>query len=263
MKKLYLLFVFVFLAGGVFALPTQYRPLALKADSYMSQAEYYFKKGRTEQVVVSQTKPEGQRYAVVKGEDPGKFYYQTTQVMYNETDVNKALEYLTYGIEDYPNRLDMYLLKLNICQQVGLTDCMVQMTASTLSRASKIRNKWRQGGVYGGTDLLPNGRGYMLSRLQGAAASVFAQGDLSTAKKMTRKILNYYPNYTPSLTAMGEIYMKEGNYKSAESVLKKAVNLDKNDTYARDVLSALYEQTGKTSEAAKYDIESSRLKRGK
>jgi pentatricopeptide repeat protein len=156
----------------------------------------------------------------------------------------KALPTLDSGLQRFPRRLDMYLGKAYVYQQMHLTEPFLQTCQSLLEQGKASKQGWQWN------------HGQPVSHAEDIITQAFHeymdQTDERTLQlKIGELLLKYYPNHPPTTIRVAELHFQVKNWDTGIKLLEKARKAHPGHPEIALRLGIAYAETGKLKEAEK------------
>lgn len=220
------------------------------ADFYISFFNYYASKAAKE-VLSIETSAQDEEALVISDSLNNPVGFITSRIIYESSDLEKALEYINEGITKFPDRLDMRFGKTYLLGKAENYTEFTKEVITTLNHADKIKNKWK----WSDNKPLDDPEEFMLSSVQGYILQLYNTGNdelLENMKQISEKVLEYHPEHIESMTNLSIVLLINEDYNSALEWLKKAENLAPEDFIVLGNIALCYKMLGDTEKAIKY-----------
>lgn len=138
--------------------------------------------------------------------------------VYDEDNINKALEYINAGIEKAPDRLDMYFGKIHILGETGRIEEQSANIIYLLGKSKQINNRWKWSD--GKTPQDPED--FFLEGIQGYFNQWFETGDQyagSIIEKTAAEEIKHYPGSVFGYSNMANYFMRKNDMAECEKYL--------------------------------------------
>ncbi len=144
---------------------------------------------------------------------------------YDEKYVQKALEYITEGIDRFPTRFDMRVAKIYMLGQLKDYPAYASEAVRLISYSDKIKNGWK------GEDfsLVEKPDEMFNEAILDCQEFLFSKEDPSLYKYMiqiSEEMLKYYPKDVQSRLSLSTVYIAQREYDKSLEVLLKANDID-------------------------------------
>lgn len=158
--------------------------------------------------------------------------------------LQRALPTLDSGLQRYPRRLDMYLGKAYVYQQMNLQEPFLKTCESLLEqgRATKQAWQWNHGKP------VPNAEDMIT---QAFHEYMDQSNDRALQMQLGQLLLRYYPNHPPTVIRVAELGFQVKDWANGIKWLEKARKAHPGHPEIALRLGIAYAETGKLKEAEK------------
>lgn len=212
------------------------------AELFVSYFNYYFAKSKTENIVLSQEKPNSEGF-VLTDDKQNTAGYLGLDTSYNQEDIQKGFAKIDKGIKLYPNRLDMRLGKIYVLGQIKDWETFTNEIIKTIEYSSQNKNHWD----WTENKNLPDAEETLLSSIQDYQIQLYnTENDalLVNMRTIADAVLKYYPNDIRSYNNKAMSYIILGEYDKGLEVLLKAEKIAPNDEIVLSNIARVYELKG-------------------
>lgn len=218
-------------------------------ELFIAYFNFYLNKSRTETLSLTATPKSKDALKMTKEDDETSVAYLGSQETFERKDFDKAIEYISRGIEKFPNRLDMRFGKTAAFGKIEdyqkYTDEIVK--AIDYSNINKNQWLWLEGKP------LSDGKTFMLKTVQAYIVQVVdANEDTEYIKTIAETILKYYPDSVENLSNLAVYYLFKEDYANALIHLQKAEKLAPTDPVILGNIAWSYYSKGDRINALKY-----------
>ena len=170
---------------------------------------------------------------------------------YDKKSAEKALEFITDGIERFPTRFDMRIAKIYMLASLKDYTSFTSEVVDMIEFSDKIKNNWR------GSDFdaieepvkLFNGA---ISNFQGMLNAEKNALHYNNMIKIAETMLKYYPKYVQSMIDMSTAYVRLNKYDKSLEVLLKASSIEPKNAIVHYNLAYVYNLKGNKVNAKKH-----------
>lgn len=214
-----------------------------EGDYYACQYKYYYNQAVKSTVTLTVELP---LYAyntnyftlqdTINGGNAGYMY--EGYIIVDSLLLDSAFHWIDKGINECPNRLDLYFglaTSYLYCDQI---DEMIETLENVMKQERKNKGKW----LWTNDEKLPKSADALYSRIQEDIPRFVDAGELDKAEKLARIVLKYYPKRAEYWNNMGAIYYMRENFTEALYYFKKALKLNPKDEYVKGNIELLEEQ---------------------
>ncbi len=222
-------------------------------ELFVAYFNYFIIKSKEEVVTFGQN-PKGNDVLQVMNQDTTKkepiaFIYGDTY--YDPNLLSKGFDWISKGIEKYPNRLDMRFGKIYMFGQLEDYEKFTVEIMKTIDYSNQNKNKW----TWTNNKQLDNSKEIMLSSIQDYQIQLYnTERDslLTNMKQIAETVLNYYPDHVESLSNISIVFMLREQYEKALEPLLKAEKLNSKDYIILSNIAHAYKMKGNEKNAIKY-----------
>ena len=165
--------------------------------------------------------------------------------------LSQAFFHIDSGITNFPNRLDMPLLKIAVLGEVGRYEAYTKTTLALLGRHDHIQEEW----LWKNGAPLVNATDFLLQYVDNFVVQLYNRQDESLHPYMdeiSERVLLSYPAHVPSLSNLAITALYRKDYENGIVHLEKALAVDETNTSVLSNLAYAYEQIGEDETAIKY-----------
>jgi tetratricopeptide (TPR) repeat protein len=169
----------------------------------------------------------------------------------NREDARKALEFITEGIERFPTRFDMRLVKIYMQGKLKDYESFTAEIIRLIQYSKKIGNNWKGEGFR----LLDRPDEMLEGAVQDFQEMMFSTGDTALYAKVvdvSEEMLKYYPEHTQSLMNISTISIKRKDFDRSLDALLKADRIKADDSILKYNIAYVYQAKGDRANAKKY-----------
>jgi tetratricopeptide (TPR) repeat protein len=163
----------------------------------------------------------------------------------------KALNFITEGIERFPSRFDIRLGKIYMLGKLGDYELFTAETVELIRYSKKIGNNWKGEGF----SLLDRPDEMLYGAVQDFQGIMFATGDTALYSKIvdvSEEMLKHYPENTQSLLNISTISIKRNDFDKSLEALLKADKIKPDDSILKYNIAYVYQAKGDEDNAKKY-----------
>ncbi len=223
-------------------------------ELYVCYFNYFINIARTEMMVISKEKPSSGPYLEIMDSAGQPAGYITTEIVYDDSLLQKAIQYIDTGISLNPDRLDMRFGKIHVLGESNRWHEFTEEILKVLDRSAENGNQW----LWSNNQPLDDAKTVMLESIQTYVFQLMtsqADSSLIFVRQISRKVLEYYPNHVPSMSNIAATYLLEGDKEKlpeAINLLHRAEKISPEDCVVVNNLAYAYRQLGDRKQAAKY-----------
>ena len=223
------------------------------AELYVAYFNYYFQMSEEEIVSIGQ-EADGELALEIMDLDSSKknpVAYMYSNIHYNEEFLEKGMNWIDDGIQQYPNRLDMRFGKIYVLGKLEEYTLFTKEIIQTVEYSSKNENNW----TWTDNTALKDPLEFMLGTIQNYQIQLFNTEDdrlLENMQQIATSILTYYPENIESLSNSAIVYLLQEKYIQALSILQKAEKINPKDCIVLNNIAVCYENQGNQKMAKKY-----------
>ena len=170
---------------------------------------------------------------------------------YDNNYSKKAVEYITYGIDRFPTRFDMRIIKIYLLAKLKDYTSFTAEVIKTIEYSVKIENNWKGGGY----ESVENAEIIFFGAIADFQNLLYAENRASLYDNMLRiseVTLKHYPNHVQSMIDMSTVYVKQGKHDESIKILLKASNLQPKNAIVQYNLAYIYNLMGDKVSAKKF-----------
>ena len=166
-------------------------------------------------------------------------------------DVNyskKALEYIAYGIERYPTRFDMYIVKIYLLAKLKDYKSFTSEIIKMIELSDKIKNNWR------GIDFetLDNAEKILYGAILEFQGILLKEKLYDNMIQISETTLKYYPRHVQSILDLSTVYFNLNKPDESINLLTIATQIEPENAIVQYNLAYLYSLKGDKTNAKKY-----------
>jgi tetratricopeptide (TPR) repeat protein len=218
-------------------------------ELFTSYFNYYFFKSREDGISIEE-KQSGELSLTMK-DSLGKEWFMNDKVWFDKDLLNKGFEHINKGIEKHPKRLDMRFGKCYAYNQLGNWDSFTQEIIKAIDFGKSIDNQW----LWTENDSLENPKEFFLGSIQDYVTQLYNTGNdslLSNMRKISEKVIEYYPNEVKFLSNIAITYIVLGEYEKGLPLLLKAEKINPEDYIVLNNIANAYKRLKDIENAIKY-----------
>jgi tetratricopeptide (TPR) repeat protein len=222
------------------------------AELYTAYFNYYVSKSKSN-ILTLGSNPKGDEWFELTNTDTLKkekiFLYENKT--YNSELLVEAFNYINTGIQKFPARLDMRFGKIYLLGQIENYELFTNDIIEIIHYSDKIKNNW----TWTDNKPLEDPQKYMLGGIQEYILQLYdTENDslLNNMKIISETVLRYYPDNIESLSDLSIVYLLQGNYDAALTVLLKAEKINPKDAIVLNNIAQAYKLKGDKNNAIKY-----------
>lgn len=196
-------------------------------ELYVAYFNFYLNKSRKETLSLSSTPQSKDSLKMTKEDDEKVVAYLGSQETFEKKDFDKAIEYISRGIEKFPNRLDMRFGKTAAYGKIDDYKNYSSEIVKAIDYSNVNKNQW----LWLEGKSLSDGKDFMLKTVQAYVVQIFdADEDTEFIKTIAETVLKYYPDSVENLSNLAISYMIKDDYDNALVHLLKAEKLAPTDS---------------------------------
>jgi tetratricopeptide (TPR) repeat protein len=170
---------------------------------------------------------------------------------FNKEDAQKALDFITEGIERFPSRFDMRLGKIYMQEKLKDYESFTAEIIRLIQYSKKIQNNWK------GEEfrLLDRPDEMLEGAVQDFQEIIFSTEDTTlyaNIVEISEEMLKYYPGHTQSLMNISTISIKRHDFDRSLDALLKADRTKADDSILKYNIAYVYQAKGDLENAKKY-----------
>ena len=170
---------------------------------------------------------------------------------YDREYAQKALDFISEGIDRFPTRLDMRLGKIYMLEKLKDYDAFTNDIIRLIRSSNENRNNWK------GEDfrLVEKPEEMLFGAVQDFLGMMFAKNNTELNEKIitvSEEMLRYYPNHTQSLMNISTVNIKRKDFDKSLEALLKASKIKPGDPVLNYNLAYVYQQKGDRENAKKH-----------
>lgn len=219
-------------------------------ELYTSYFNYFFAKSRKEMISLTTKQPEGEMLVLTDSANKTAGYIGS-QVDYAQLDLKKGIDWITKGIEKFPNRLDMRFGKIYVLGQIKEWDNFTKEIISTIQYSKINNNNW----TWTKNEKQNGGKDFLTTSIQDYQLQLYNTNDdklLVNMGQIAKEILKIYPTNVESLSNLSIVYMISKDYSNALEVLLKAENISPKDYVVLSNIAHCYKQMSDKLKSIEY-----------
>jgi Tfp pilus assembly protein PilF len=171
--------------------------------------------------------------------------------VYEKEYTDKALTFISEGIERFPTRFDMRIGKIYMLGSIKEYSAYTDEVINIINYSVKIDNNWKGDNFR----LLENPVEMFEDAVLEFQGRLLAENDVSLFKniiQISSEMLKCYPNDIQSRINLSTIYIKQKEYDKSIETLKKAITIDEKNPIVSYNLAYVYSLKGDKVNAKKY-----------
>lgn len=222
-------------------------------ELYVAYFNFYVIKSKKEIITLGQNPKDNEGFKIMDQDttkkEPVAFMYGDTY--YEPTLLNKGFEWISKGIKNHPNRLDMRFGKIYIYSQIEDYEKFTADIIKTIDYSNENKNKW----IWSDSQPLDDPKEFMLSTIQNYQLLIYnTENDilLNNMKRIAETVLKYYPDHVESLSNISIVFMIQKQYDKALEPLLKAEKINPKDYIVLNNIAQTYKLKGDNKNAIKY-----------
>lgn len=222
-------------------------------ELYVAYFNFYVIKSKKEIIKLGQNPKDNEGFKIMDQDttkkEPVAFMYGDTY--YEPNLLNKGFEWISKGIKNHPNRLDMRFGKIYIYSQIEDYEKFTADIIKTIDYSNENKNKW----IWSDSQPLDDPKEYMLSTIQNYQLLIYnTENDilLNNMKRIAETVLKYYPDHVESLSNISIVFMIQKQYDKALEPLLKAEKINPKDYIVLNNIAQTYKLKGDNKNAIKY-----------
>ena len=170
---------------------------------------------------------------------------------YDSEYSKKALEFITYGIDRFPTRLDMRMIKIYLLAKLNDYTSFTAEVIKAIEYSVQIKNNWKGGGF----ESIKNAENIFFGAIADFQNILYTKNRASLYANMTRiseVMLKHYPKHVQSMIDMSTVYVKQNNYNESIKILTKANTVEPGNAIVQYNLAYVYNMMGDKVNAKKF-----------
>ena len=174
-----------------------------------------------------------------------------SRIIYQIDTLENGLAYLTKGIEQYPDRLDMRFGKTYAYQETKNWENFTQTLLEAIEYSSTNNNQW----LWMNNEAVEDTKDFFLGNLQNYILNIYHTNDdalLPYMRRISLKVLEYYPEHIESLSNVAITYLLTAQYKKALAYLLQAEQFAPEDTIVIANIAHTYRVLDNTFKSIEY-----------
>ena len=171
--------------------------------------------------------------------------------LYEKEYTDKALSFISEGIERFPTRFDMRMGKIYMLGRIKEYSAYTDEVINLINYSVKIDNNWKGDGF----KLLDRPVEMFEDAVLEFQGRLFADNDAllyNNIIQISNEMLKCYPYNTQSRISLSTIYIKQKEYDKSLDILQKALEMDKNNPIVSYNLAHVFGLKGDIVNAKKY-----------
>lgn len=239
---------FVLLASNSFAISED----AFKATIGLIQNKQFGEAfGKIEQV--RQAEPNDPEYYVLAV----NYYYMKSisdgdSTGFNRDTLNLGISILKQGLNNHPNRLDMYVGIIAIFEAAGMLDEMTQFILTMLDKNNSRIDSWSW---YFSKPYEGDSRQFIQNNVQSRMANLLQIGTPHTdslSATIAQAQINYFPESVYGFANMGTLYMMQKNPDKGLTYFLDALKVSPNDGIVISNIARVFDEKGDKEKEIEY-----------
>lgn len=222
-------------------------------ELFVAYFNFFVIKSKKEMVTLGQN-PKGKEGLQIMDQDTAKkepvgFIYGDTS--YDPNLLSKGFDWISKGIEKYPNRLDMQFGGIYMFGQLKDYENFTKQIIRTIDYSVVNKNKW----TWANNKPLDDPKEFMLSSIQEYQNQLYnTENDalLDNMKRIAETVLKYYPEHVESLSNISIVFMLQKQYDKALEPLLKAEKINPKDYIVLSNIAHAYKLKGDNKNAINY-----------
>ncbi len=178
-------------------------------------------------------------------------YEEETDSLVQAELLSQAFSHIDSGITNFPNRLDMPLLKIALLGDIGRYDAYTEEIITLMDRHDLSKDGW----LWKNGSSVVNASDFLLQYVDNFVVQLYNGKDETLHPLMDRisnRVLASYPQHVPSLSNLAITALYHKDYESGVAYLTKALSIEPKNTSVLSNLAYAYEQVGDVENAIKY-----------
>lgn len=221
-------------------------------ELYVAYFNFYVNKSRNEVFSLTDTAPQNNEETLVLSDTANKTAgYLYSNAEFDPNILKRGMDYISTGIDKFPDRLDMRFGKIYMLEKIGEYDLFTEEIRKTIDRSVVNSNKWR----WSDDKPLDNGKSTLIETVQGYILQIYNTGDdslLKYMKEISEYMLKHYPDEVYFLSDLSIVYMLSEEYDRALEVLLKANSIVPKDKVVVSNIAHAYKMKGDKKNAIKF-----------
>ena len=171
--------------------------------------------------------------------------------VYEKEYTDKALYFITEGIERFPTRFDMRIVKIYMLGKIKDFTSYTDEVLSMINYSAKIGHNWKGENF----SLMTNSAEMFDEAILEFQENLLAENDESLHEniiQISNEMLRCYPNHTQSRINLSTIYIMRKQYDKSIETLLKALERNEKNTIVSYNLAYAYGLKGDKTNAKKY-----------
>ena len=163
----------------------------------------------------------------------------------------KALEFITEGIERFPTRFDMRVLKIHTLSRLKKFGPFTSEVIKMIDYSVKISNNWKGRDFMSIEEPVETFNGAILE-FQGELYKQKNEALYKNMLQISEAMLKHYPKHVQSMLDMSTIYVKQNNLDKSIEILLKASEIEPINAILHYNLARVYGMKGDKAKAKRH-----------
>ncbi|MFV0536520.1 MAG: tetratricopeptide repeat protein [Dysgonomonas sp.] len=221
-------------------------------ELYVAYFNYYINKSRNEAISITTAPPKNDKETLVLTDTANNAAgYLYCNIEFDPNILKRGLDYISKGIDKFPDRLDMRFGKICMLGETGEYESFTKEILKVIDRSAINNNKWQ----WTDNKLLDNGKYTLIESVQDYILQIYNTEDdnlLKYMKEISEGMLKYYPDEVYFLSDLSIVYMLTKEYDNALDVLLKAYKIAPEDKVVISNIAHAYKVKGDKKNAIKF-----------
>ncbi len=217
-------------------------------ELYSLWFNYYFAKSLQSVLELStDSAPDSRGFAVTDSTGKTVGYLQE-RIIYNDTLLSMAFNWLDRGIAANPDRLDFYFGKATAALRAGKDSLCIETVIKAMDRAQIIGTKW----IWTFGESRENEPDLLTECIQDFFIGLYEKGNMEQAEALIGAAAERYPKNIKYITNAGILALYKGDMNKALDKFLQAEKLDMKDHVVLLNIAYTYKELGDKAKAKKY-----------
>jgi tetratricopeptide (TPR) repeat protein len=222
------------------------------AELYVAYFNYYVNKSRDAIINLTTSPPNNNEDVLVLSDTADNTAgYLYNYITYNPGILKKGIDYISKGIDKFPDRLDMWFGKVYVLGEIGDYEYFTKEILKVIDRSAINNNRWR----WTDSKLADDGKSTLVKSVHSYILQIYNtenDGLLKYMKEISEHMLKYYPDEVYFLSDLSIVYMLTSDYDNALNVLLKAHQIAPEDEVVINNIAHAYKIKGDKQNAIKF-----------
>lgn len=219
-------------------------------ELFTSRFNYHFTKSQQEVLELNSGKLEGEGL-VIQDDEGNNVGHLGSTILFDSTEVDKAISYIDKGISQNPNRLDMRFGKIFLFGQMKNWHKFSNEIIKVIEHSAIKDSEW----LWTNNEKQEGNNEFMLSVIQDYQLQLYNTQDddlLLNMRDIATSVLEFYPEHIESLSNLAITYQLRGESEKALVPLLKAESLNPEDYIIIANIANTYKMMDKKEKSIEY-----------